>query len=64
MVVAFSTKKSADSTGIHLTKLFSNWIEEMSDEDKRIEVVNINSSGSKNGWMMIVQYKILGDKEE
>jgi hypothetical protein len=64
MVVAFSTKKSADSAGKHLTKLFSNWIEEMSDEDKRIEVVNINSSGSKNGWMMIVQYKILGDKEE
>jgi len=64
MVVAFSTKKTSDSAGIHLTKLFSNWIEEMSDENKRIEVVNINSSGSKNGWMMVVQYKVLDDKEK
>ena len=64
MVVAFSTKKSADAAGLHLTKLFSNWIEEMSDENKRIEVININSSTSRNGWMMIVQYKVLNDKEK
>lgn len=64
MVVAFSTKKSADAAGLHLTKLFSSWIEEMSDENKRIEVININSSASRNGWMMIVQYKVLNDKEK
>jgi hypothetical protein len=49
MVVAFSTKKSADSAGLHLTKLFSNWLEEMTDENKRIEVVSVNSSARK--WM-------------
>ena len=60
MVVAFSTKKSADSAGLHLTKLFSNWLEEMVDDNKRVEVVSVNSSASKNGWMMIVQYKVIG----
>jgi hypothetical protein len=64
MVVAFSTKKSADSAGLHLTKLFSNWIEEMTDENRRIEVISVNSSASKNGWMMIVQYKIIEDKDK
>jgi len=61
MVVAFSTKKSADSAGLRLTKLFSNWLEEMVDENKRVEVVSVNSSASKNGWMMIVQYKVMDD---
>ena len=64
MVVAFSTKKSADSAGLHLTKLFSNWLEEMTDENKRVEVVSVNSSASRNGWMMIVQYKIIEDKDK
>jgi hypothetical protein len=64
MVVAFSTKKSADSAGLHLTKLFSNWLEEMVDEDRRVEVISVNSSASRNGWMMIVQYKIIEDKDK
>jgi len=63
MIIAFSTKKRADSAGMHLTKLFSNWVEEMTDEGRRIEIVNVNSSASKNGWMMIVQYKILDEKK-
>jgi hypothetical protein len=64
MVIAFSTKKSADSAGMHLTKLFSSWVEEMTDEGKRIEIINVNSSASKNGWMMIVQYKILEEEKK
>jgi hypothetical protein len=64
MVVAFSTKKSADLAGLHLTKLFSNWLEEMVDEDRRVEVISVNSSASRNGWMMIVQYKIIEDKDK
>jgi len=59
MVIAFSTNKVADKAGIYLTKKFSNWIEEMTEEGKRIEIVNVNSSGSNNGWMMIVQYQII-----
>ena len=59
MVIAFSTKKSADSAGMHLTKLFSSWVEEMTDEGRRIEIVNVNSSASKMGWMMIVQYRVI-----
>ncbi len=59
MVIAFSTSKAADKAGIYLTKKFSNWIEEMTEEGKRIEIVNVNSSGSNNGWMMIVQYQII-----
>ena len=64
MVIAFSTKKSADSAGMHLTKLFSNWVEEMTDEGRRIEIVNVNSSASKMGWMMIVQYRVIEEKEK
>lgn len=63
MVIAFSTNKSADNAGIHLTKKFSNWIEEMTEDGKRVEVISVNSSGSKNGWMMIVQYQVLNDKK-
>ncbi len=59
MVIAFSTNKVADKAGIYLTKKFSNWIEEMTEEGKRIEIVNVNSSGSNDGWMMIVQYQII-----
>ena len=61
MVIAFSTDKSADVAGIHLTKLFSNWVEEMTETNKRIEIINVNSSSSNKGWMMIVQYKIIDE---
>ena len=64
MVIAFSTNKSGDSAGINLTKKFSRWIEEMSEEGKRVEIVNVNSSGNKNGWMMIVQYQIIEDTKK
>jgi hypothetical protein len=64
MVIAFSTNKSGDSAGINLTKKFSHWIEEMSEEGKRVEIVNVNSSGNKNGWMMIVQYQIIEDTKK
>jgi hypothetical protein len=62
MVVAFSTNKSAESAGLHLTKLFSEWLNDMTDDDKRVEVVNVSTSSSKAGWMMIVQYKFIEDK--
>ena len=64
MVIAFSTDKKADAAGIFLTKLFSNWIEEMTEEGKRVEILNVNSSSGKGGWMMIVQYKILTEEKE
>jgi hypothetical protein len=64
MVIAFSTNKVADKAGIYLTKKFSNWIEEMTEEGKRIEIVNVNSSGSNNGWMMIVQYHIIENSKK
>jgi len=64
MIIAFSTNMNADSAGMHLTKLFSNWVEEMTDEGRRIEIVNVNSSAGKNGWMMIVQYRILEEGEK
>ena len=63
MVVAFTTDKPAEKAGMYLTKLFSNWVEEMTDDNKRIEIINVNSSASGNGWMMIVQYKIIPDKD-
>lgn len=63
MVVAFTTDKPAEKAGMYLTKLFSNWVEEMTEDDKRIEIINVNSSASGNGWMMIVQYKIIPDKD-
>lgn len=63
MVVAFTTDKPAEKAGMYLTKLFSNWVEEMTEDNKRIEIVNVNSSASGNGWMMIVQYKIIPDKD-
>lgn len=63
MVVAFTTDKPAEKAGMYLTKLFSNWVEEMTEDDKRIEIINANSSASGNGWMMIVQYKIIPDKD-
>ena len=64
MVIAFSTKKSAKDAGLHLTKLFSSWVEEMTEEGRRIEIVHVNSSAGKNGWMMIVQYKFLEEEKK
>ncbi len=62
MVVAFSTNKSAEFAGLHLTKLFSEWLNNMTDDDKRVEIVNVSTSAGKTEWMMIVQYKFIEDK--
>jgi|688.fasta_scaffold641575_2 hypothetical protein len=62
MIVAFTTDKQADKAGIFLTKLFGEWIEEMTESNKRIEILNVSSSSSTKGWMMVVQYRILEEK--
>ena len=64
MVVAFTTDKQADKAGIFLTKLFGEWIEEMTEANKRVEIINVSSSSSNKGWMMLVQYKILESEED
>ena len=59
MVKAFSTNKTSESAGHHLNRMFSEWVEEMTDNGDRIEILDVSSSGSKLGWMMIIQYKLI-----
>lgn len=59
MVKAFSTNQKAESAGHHLNRMFGEWVEEMTDSGERIEILNVSSSGSKLGWMMIVQYNLI-----
>ena len=59
MVKAFSTNQKAESDGNHLNRMFGEWVEELTDSGERIEILNVSSSGSKLGWMMIVQYNLI-----
>lgn len=56
MIKVFTTGEGPYSAGGCLTKQFESW---EAGFDNGIEIISIESSSNKYGWMLVIHYKII-----
>ena len=59
MIIAFTSDREGEKSGIDLTSQFNDWLEDADDEGKKIVVESIHTSSSAKGWLMVVKYQVI-----
>ena len=59
MVIAFTSDREGEKSGIDLTNQFNDWLEDADDAGKKIVVESVHTSSSAKGWLMVVKYQVI-----